>query len=33
VAEAVGVDPSPVLVAKASELSAELGNITDTPGS
>jgi trans-aconitate methyltransferase len=30
VAEAVGVDPSPVFVAKASELAARLGNITDT---
>jgi trans-aconitate methyltransferase len=30
VAAAVGVDPSPVFIAKASELAAELGNITDT---
>ena len=32
VAEAVGVDPSPVFVAKARELAAELGNVTFEAG-
>jgi ubiquinone/menaquinone biosynthesis C-methylase UbiE len=32
VAEAVGVDPSPVFVAKAGELAAELGNISFEEG-
>jgi SAM-dependent methyltransferase len=32
VGEAVGVDPSPVFVAKASELAAELGNVSFEEG-
>jgi SAM-dependent methyltransferase len=32
VAEAVGVDPSPVFIAKAGELAAELGNVSFEEG-